>query len=82
MQENFFDFPEDDLFADIQDSGDPDCDYWKKKMSEAHVNMKKEGKELAAAANETEKEVEVYTADQKKDCSMSCPLGMNRNASI
>jgi hypothetical protein len=72
ITENFNEFPEDDLFADMQDSGDPECEEWKKKMNESQAKLKKEGRVLQAVVNDTEKEVEVYEADQAKDCSMNC----------
>ena len=69
------------MFADMQDSGDPDCELWKKKVSQAQAKVKQEGKVLQAAVNETEKEVGAYTADQKIDCSQNCStkLGMDGN---
>lgn len=33
--EDFNDFPDEYLFANIQDSGDAECEQWKKRMSEA-----------------------------------------------
>ena len=66
----------------MQDSGDPECEEWKKKVSEAQARVREEGKLLQRAAKETEKEMDVYMADQKKECSIKCPTGLKPQCRI
>ena len=59
----------------MQDSGDPECEKWKQPVSDVQSQMLKEGRVLQAAANETEEQVKVYSADQSKECDLKCPNG-------
>lgn len=68
-------FPDDDPFAEVQDSGDPDCEKWKKDVANAQTKLNKEGRILQKKINETETEIDVYEKDQKKSCNMNCGTG-------
>ena len=72
---DFNDFPDGDLFASVQDSGDPECKKWKQPVSDVQSQILKEGRVLQVAANETEEKVKVYSADQSKGCDLKCPNG-------
>lgn len=74
-QSPFDEFPDDDPFAEVQDSGDPDCEKWKKDVADGQAKLNKEGRILQAKINATEKQIDVYEKDQKKSCNMNCETG-------
>ena len=74
-QFSFDRFPDDDPFAEVQDSGDPDCEKWKKDVADAQAKLNKEGRILQAKINDTDKQIDVYEEDQKKSCNMNCETG-------
>ena len=65
------------MFADVQDSGDPDCEAWKKRVEDAQRKLNAIGEKMKKAEiyfNETE---EKYENDQKKSCNMKCEASMS-----
>ena len=75
MQEDFNDFPEDDLFASVQDTGEPDCEKWKKNVANAQKKVNKEGRELQAKIIEIRKELNIFKRDQARNCNRKCETG-------
>ena len=81
MQADFDEFPDDDPFASIQDSGDPDCEKWKKDVAAAQAKLNKEGRILQAKINETKKALYDYNEaleKAKKECNSKCGMGKYR----
>ena len=66
------------MFADIQNSGDPDCEAWKKRMQGAQGKINAIGEKLKtelASANQT---IEKYESQQNISCDENCDLKLGK----
>ena len=68
------------MFALLQTSEDPECELWKKRVSDAQSKVLRRGRVVQGNVNEIEKQIEVYTDDQKRDCRLKCPDGTKHTA--
>lgn len=74
-QSPFHEFPEDDPFAEVQDTGIQECEDYKKKVAAAQKKLNEEGRVVNGTIADIEKQIDVYEKDQKKSCDLKCETG-------